>query len=81
MACGDSVARATKASVRDQAALGADTTEGRTKDEYCCDREFFVVTDFLQFFIATEILCRDRLLKVFYRNRESRNMGFSHVGT
>ena len=70
---------------RDQAALGTYTTKGRTTYELCHYREFFIVTDFLQFSLCQErlptIFCRDRLLKVFYRDRESQNMGFSHVVT
>ena len=50
-------------------------------DEFCRNREFSVATDFLQFFVTIEILGRDRLLKAFCHDRESRNMGFSHVAT
>ena len=49
--------------MRGQAALGAHTTNGPTTDELCCDR-------------LPIVFCRDRLLKAFYRDKESRNMGF-----
>ena len=68
MACRDSVVRMTGPTcgdhipgARDQAALGTHTAKGRATDELYRDKK---------------ILYRDRLLKVFCRDRESRNMGF-----